>query len=158
MQYGNKILSMSQVMKWSQRDDIHQLFVITLMYVYRQPYSEKHRKTVGMFITEFSDVWSDILTLYSNTKLWFSVISTSMLMIPIHHTPPHPCSLIRFSSGNWSSTWPSEHTFGSFTRHIRLAHQMLFWMTIVAIQWRECYFITPAACSKPCSKNRTSRK
>ena len=42
---------------------------LILMALYRPPYSANHRKTIPMFISEFSEVWSDILATYSNDRL-----------------------------------------------------------------------------------------
>ena len=42
---------------------------LVVMCVYRPPYSAKHRNTIRMFIEEFTEVWSDILSTYSNNRL-----------------------------------------------------------------------------------------
>ena len=42
---------------------------IVVAAVYRPPYSSKHRKTVPMFIAEFSDTLSHILARYNNNRL-----------------------------------------------------------------------------------------
>ena len=41
----------------------------TLAAVYRPPYSSKHKKTIPMFITEFSDTLTDLLATYNNDHL-----------------------------------------------------------------------------------------
>jgi exonuclease III len=42
---------------------------LNLLALYRPPYSPKHRKTVPMFLREFSEVWSNILATYNNERL-----------------------------------------------------------------------------------------
>jgi hypothetical protein len=42
---------------------------LTMVCIYRPPYSHKHPRTVKAFIKEFSEIWSSILASYDTTRL-----------------------------------------------------------------------------------------